>query len=360
MLPSNSAITPRNPQSPPLRRSLVVIVVAILAVIGAGGAWSCYVVTAGTESTDSAYVDGHRIVVAPQAAGRIGEIMVNDNQSVVAGQILLRIDDADYVARLEQALASEAQSLGALSQARAQVPVIEAAVRQALSQVRVAEANARRAANDAHRYRKLDDTSVSQLMFDAIETQNLIGSAQVDAARQTAAGAEAQVAFAKAAIDTAEANVRSAKAQVALAKLNLSYCAVRAPVAGVITRKTVEAGNYVQVGQPLLNLVADQLFVTANFKETQLTQMRPGQKAVITVDTFPGERFVGQVDSIMSGTGSAFALLPPENATGNFVKVVQRVPVKIEFDYADAQRGTRLALGMSVIARVDVSARPAE
>jgi membrane fusion protein (multidrug efflux system) len=304
------------------------------------------------ETTDDAFVDGHIVSVAPQVAGRVQEVLVDDNQRVEANQILIRIDPADFQVKLDLAVAAQMQAEGQLSQARAQLPVVEAAAQQAAAQVKVARANAGKAAEDVQRYHRLNDEAVSKLVVTAAEAQEAVTVAQLDAATCTASGAKAQVEFARAAVTTGEANVAAAKAQVAQARLNLSYCDVKASAAGFVTRKTAERGNYIQVGQPVLNVVPEKVHVTANFKETQLTRMKPGQAVDIAVDTYPGVLFRGHVDSLMAGTGSAFALLPPENATGNYVKVVQRVPVKIVLDGEDTTH--RLVPGMSVTPSVKV------
>jgi membrane fusion protein (multidrug efflux system) len=328
---------------------LFTVSVCAVAVIGLG--WC----TSSIESTDDAYVECHVVPMAPCVSGRLLEVLVDDNQHVEAGKILVRIDPADYQVKVDQASAALMQAQGQLSQARAQLPVTEAAARQAEAQVKVAQASADKAQSDLRRYHQLKEESISQLTVNAAEAQQAITQAQLEAARSTAVGAHAQVEFAKTAIVTAEANVAAAKAQVAQARLNLSYCEIKAPMPGRITRKAVERGNYIQIGQPMFNVVPETIYVTANFKETQLTHMKPGQAVDLLVDAYPGTVFHGRVDSLMSGTGSAFALLPPENATGNFVKVVQRVPVKILLD-ADALQGPhRLVPGMSVIPKVKVS-----
>jgi len=361
LVPDSPAAGPVDPPAPPVHPRHRRLLATILALGGAAAAAACWLGWAptATQSTDSAFVDGHRVAVAAQASGRVSAVLVHDNQHVAAGQVLLRIDPADYQVKLEQAEAAHAQAEGALAHARAQLPVIEAMARQAQAQVQVAEANARRTADDLHRYQQLSAEAVSRLTLEAAATQDAVSAAQVKAAREAAAGAAAQIALARTAIATAAASVRATAALVAQARLNLSYCELHAPVAGFVTRKGVEPGSYIQIGQPLLNLVTDDLFVTANFKETQLTHLHPGQPATITVDAYPGVTLTGRVDSRMAGTGSAFALLPPENATGNFVKVVQRVPVKIVFDRQDLNWLPRLALGMSVIATVDVGDHPA-
>jgi membrane fusion protein (multidrug efflux system) len=345
----------------PVRRSrwkrVAVAAAAVALTIGAAGfglrqvGWGA----PGVETTDDAYVDGHVVAAAPQVAGRVLEVLVDDNQHVEAGQVLARIDPADYQVKLEQALAARAQAQGQLTQARAQLPVTQSAAAQAAAQVKVAEANAGKAADDLRRYRQLSGDAISKITLNAAQTQQATTAAQLDAARQAAGGEAAKVELAKAAIGTAEANLKAADAAVAQARLNLSYCEVKADLPGFVTRKTVERGNYVQVGQPMMNLVPQRVYVTANFKETQLAHMRAGQAVTFTVDAYPRRTFRGRVDSVMNGTGSAFALLPPENATGNFVKVVQRVPVKIVLDGANDDAMHRLAPGMSVVPAVRVA-----
>lgn len=351
---SGAAVSTPAAPGGPSRRPALVIAGAVAFLVGLATLWY-FESSKGRESTDSAFVDGHRVALAAQVSGRVSDVLVDDNQLVKAGQVVLRIDPADFQVKLDQAEAAKAQAESGLAHARAQLPVIEATARQADAQVKVAEANAHKTTDDLHRYRQLSENAVSRLVLDAAATQETVGNAQVDAAREGAAAAKGQIALGETAIATAEANLRAATAQVAQARLALSYCELKAPVSGYVTRKGVERGNFIQMGQPLLNLVTEDLYVTANFKETQLTHLSPGQPVDITVDTFPGITFTGRVDSRMAGTGSAFALLPPENATGNFVKVVQRVPVKIVFDREETSRLPKLALGLSVIATVNVS-----
>ncbi|MEO6994774.1 MAG: HlyD family secretion protein [Lacunisphaera sp.] len=348
--------TPAAPSGHSRRPALIILGAAL--VVGLAALWY-FQSSSGRESTDSAFVDGHRVALAAQVSGRVSEVLVDDNQLVNAGEVVLRIDPADYQVKLDQAEAAKAQAESALAHARAQLPVIQAIARQAAVQVKVAEANAHKTADDLHRYRELSENAVSRLVLDAAATQETVSSAQVDAAREGAAAAAGQIALGETAITAAEATVRAASSQVAQAHLALSYCELKAPVTGYVTRKSVERGNFIQMGQPVLNLVTKDLYVIANFKETQLTHLSPGQPVDITVDTFPGLTFKGRVGSLMSGTGSAFALLPPENATGNFVKVVQRVPVKIVFDREELSHLPKLALGLSVIATVNMNQTPA-
>jgi membrane fusion protein (multidrug efflux system) len=250
------------------------------------------------ESTDDAFIDGHIIGIAPKVAGEVLAVHVEDNQLIKEGDPIIEIDPRDYEAKL----AEERGKVGA------------------------AEAEAKRAVADAVRYEQL-------LRQDEISQQ------QLDNAKAAAASAVATVAKERGALQQEE--------------LNLSYTKITAPEAGRITRKSVEAGSYVQVGQGILAIVPENVWVTANFKETQLTHMHPGQKVDIKVDAFPKLKLEGHVDSIQSGTGSRFSLLPPENASGNYVKVVQRVPVKIVID-TPADPNFKLSPGMSVVPSVDI------
>lgn len=250
------------------------------------------------ESTDDAFIDGHIIGIAPKVAGEVVAVHVTDNQLIKEGDPLLEIDPRDY----------------------------EAKVAEHRGKVAAAEAESRRAVADAKRYEQL-------LRQDEISQQ------QLDNAKAAAASAVADVAKERGALQQEE--------------LNLSYAKITAPEGGRITRKSVEAGSYVQVGQGLFAIVPENVWVTANFKETQLTHMKPGQKVDIRVDAYPKLNLEGHVESIQSGTGSRFSVLPPENASGNYVKVVQRVPVKIVIDTPE-DPNFRLAPGMSVVPSVKV------
>ena len=312
----------------------------------------------GVEWTNDAYVDGHVVYAAPQVAGRVAAVLVDDNQPVEAGQLLVKIDASDYDAKLLQARAARTQAEGQLRQARAQLLVARLTASQLHVQIRVAEANAVKANADLTRYRLLSTEALPKLTLDTATAAADATAAQRDAAKQTASGADAQIGVAEATITSAESAVEAAKAAEAQAQLNLSYCELRSPMAGFVTRKTVEVGNYAATGQPLLIIVPRKVYVTANFKETQLDAMRVGQPVTVTVDAYPGVPFTGHVQSLMAGTGSAFSLLPPENATGNFVKVVQRVPVKIVLDGDNDDPVHRLAPGMSAVPEVHVRADP--
>jgi len=417
----------RRPLDNPRARLLLILgAVAAIAV----GAWY-YWQRATYEATDNAFIEGAIIQISPRVFGQVLRVHVDDNQHVNQGDLLVELDPTDYEARLAEARArlddmlarangakaglsatttvtsaALIQAQAALEAAKAQVAMLKARLGEAEAGVRAAQANlqqaqarraaaeaeARRAAADAVRYRALfEKDEVSRQMLDRAETEARATAANLEAADQLVAAAQADLARANAsrestlaALQQAESAVRQAegrvkeaqsgpdqvrarqselqalqagielqKALVRQAELNLSYTRIHAPEAGYITKKSVEPGNIVQPGQALMALVSDRLWVVANFKETQLERMRPGQPVEIKVDAYPQLKLRGRVDSIQSGSGARFSLLPPENATGNYVKVVQRVPVKIVFT-DPLPREYKLGPGMSVVPRVRV------
>jgi membrane fusion protein (multidrug efflux system) len=279
------------------------------------------------ESTDDAFITGHIISISARVSGYVDKVLVNDNQPVSAGDVLVELDPRDYKV--------------ALDTAKAKLSAAHAGESQSGAQADTASVEARRAEKDYNRYKQLYDANagITQQQLDNVSAAARAAHAQLDSANASVAAAQAKVAEAKAAVEQAE--------------LNLSYTKVIAPQAGRVTKKSVEAGEHISTWQPLLAIVTPELWVVANFKETQLKHMRPGQKVFIKVDAFSGKSFKGHIDSIQSGTGSVFSLLPPENATGNYIKVVQRVPVKIVFD-EDPNDVNMLSPGMSVIPVVKV------
>jgi len=305
------------------------------------------------ESTDDAFIAGHVTIVSPQVSGPVLRLLVRDNQEVMAGDLLLEIDPRDYETELAQDRADLAAAHSQLEQARAQVLVDQAKAAQQLAAVTVAEAESRRAGADFERYQAVEKRAVSQTQVDLQKTEAESTAASVEEARQQAKAAAAQVDLSQASVANAAAGVQQAEAKMAQAELDVSYAKITAPVAGRVTQRTVEQGAYVQTGQSLLALVPTNVWVIANFKETQLALMRPGQPVRIHVDAYPQRDFKGKVDSLQAGSGAEFSLLPPENAVGNYVKVVQRVPVKIVFDEPlDSHQD--IAPGMSVEPEVRV------
>ena len=289
-------------QNPAFKIGVAIVVVGL--VIGAIIWW---LIERQYESTDDAFIDTHIVHIAPQIAGQVIRVAVNDNELVRQGQLLVQIDPSDPIAKLNQALAQ-------LAAAQTQVTQFQATEKGA-------EAQAQNASADLARYRLLQRIAASA-----------VAQQQIDAANATARNATAQRDAARAQILNALAQIKLNQAQIASARLNLGYTRITAPVDGHVTQKSVALGNYVTPGQDLLAIVPLKLWVTANFKETQLAHMRVGQPVTVTVDACPDRDVRGHVDSIQRGAGQAFGILPPQNATGNFVKVVQRVPVKILLD----------------------------
>ena len=306
------------------------------------------------ESTDDAFIDGHISQIAAQVPGRVTRIAFADNQQVTAGQVLVELDPRDYQVKLDQAAAQRAEAAAQADQARAQVGLQQANLDQAAANVRVTEADLHQAQTDLARYRAIDPKAVTRQQLDTSSSTVRSAEARLDANRQAVAAAKAQVDAQRAAVAAAEASVRQADVAVENARLQLSYTRVAAPADGQATKRTVDLGNYVNPGQSLLAVVPNRLWVTANFKETQLALMRPGQPVRVRVDACPGLDISARVDSFQAGSGSVFSSLPAENATGNYVKVVQRVPVRITFDETQDLSRCRMAPGMSVTPRVAV------
>jgi membrane fusion protein (multidrug efflux system) len=361
------------PGRPPLRerfgKRLVPTVAGIgLVLIVSGLGLYLFAQSMSYESTDDAFIDGHIVEVAPKIAGRIDKVLVDDNQVVKKGDPIVQIDPRDYDAQLKQkqaaldsvtAQATAAQA--AVEQQLANVKSLQATLDQDKADQQSSEAQADQAADNLRRQQDLYDHHVVSIQ-DLINAKdsNRSSQANLDSAKMKVLSAEAQLLAGQAQVRTFEALLQYVIAQeteneanVEAARLNDSYTKVFAPESGRVTRKSVEAGNYVQVGQNLLAIVPADIWVTANFKENQLRLMRPGQPVDIEVDALGGRKFQGHVDSIQMGSGAAFSLLPPENATGNYVKVVQRVPVKILFDSVP-DVGLPLGPGESVVPTVKV------
>jgi len=333
-----------------LRRTLAAVA-ALVVALAAGTYYFWFVVP--FQSTDDAFVEGYVIPIAPKVPGYVVRLEIKDNQQVKKGDVLLEIDPRDYETSATQARADLDAARSQLNQSQAQVTVSRAKVAQAQAAVVAADAENQRAADDLKRYESVDNSAISRSAFDMAQSRARTAKANLEGARSQAQAAEAGVTLSEAGVDTASAAVQQAEARLRQAELNLSYTKVIAPEDGRVTRRVVEQGAYIQPGQALMAIVPRQYWVNANFKEIQLTHMRPGQPVEITVDAYPQFKFKGHVDSIQSGAGARFSLFPPENATGNYIKVVQRVPVKIVFD-DDPDTQLALGPGMSVVPKVRV------
>ena len=356
------APAPRPPVSesaslPPARRRFraryLVVALIVLAVIAVAAVYFVKFI-APFEDTDDAFIEGYVPFISPRVSGPVVNLRVTDNQHVKAGDVLLEIDPRDYQVLVDQARADLAATSSRVRQAEAQIIVDQAKADQQQAAVVSAQAIAERTDADRARYEAVQSKAVSRSQLDLAKTQASSSDAEVVVARNQARAAVAQVELDRASVETARADVQQVQARLALAQLQLSYTTILAPLDGRVTRRTVEQGAYVQTGEALLALVPDDIWVVANFKETQLERMRPGQPVLIRIDAYPQHKFKGKVDSLQAGSGARFSLLPPENAVGNYVKVVQRVPVKIVFDEPINLSELDIAPGMSVVPKVRV------
>ncbi len=399
------------------KRALLISAGAISLVVVLAFGVRYFVWAAHHESTDDAYLAGHVHPISARITGTVQHVLIDDNQHVVAGQTLVILDPKDYQVRLdrakaaldaaerqadtadaairttsETATAQATQAEGSIGNAKAAiqasqaaVAVAEAGIPRAEAQLDESNATLQRDETDLHRYEDLyAKQQISRQMLDhqrasyqtalaartAAKEQVRQAQAQLVAAQENVVEAKSQLTKSEGGLQsaeaarletrvregqfaTAQAAVTEAQAALEDAELQLSYTMIMAPVSGRIGKKSVEAGQRVQIGQPLLAVVEDQPWVVANFKETQLAKMRAGQRVEVEIDTFPKHKFYGHVDSLAPGSGNEFALLPPDNATGNFTKIVQRIPVKVVLDQAST-RGYEnlLAAGMSAVVTV--------
>ena len=329
----NGANRTDNSANGPRRRILI-----IGAVIGALGLFFGvrYWMYASThEDTDDAYVTGYTHQISSRITGTVEQVLVDDNWHVTAGQPLLKLDPRDYQVALEKDRASYLQAQAQLLQASAQIPLAEAQLAQAQAQADSSKANSDYLQRTFDRDSQLFYQGrgvISKQDLDTAQSQAETSVATFKATLAAVNVARENLKVAHAQEDAARALANAAQAQVKNSELQLSYCTIVAPVSGRIAQKTVQTGNRVSVGQALMAVVEDDVWILANLKETQLERVRVGQPADIKIDALPHYRFKGRVDSLQPGSGSNFALLPPDNATGNFIKIVQRVPVKILFD----------------------------
>jgi membrane fusion protein (multidrug efflux system) len=336
------------------RRILLLTAAAAALAATAAFGWHYWSVGRFQVSTDDAYVQADNTTIAPKVSGYIADVSVADNETVTAGHVLARIDDRDYRVALAQAGASVDQSRSALASSRASLENQQSTIEAARAALAVDKANLTFAEQENRRYSDLAATGSGSAQ-NAQQAASRYAVATASEQRDTAALASAvkQVDVLKASVAQAEATLEASLAAQHQAELNLSYTAIRAPVDGVVGNRTLRVGQYVQAGTQLMSVVPTaRAYIVANFKETQLTYVEPGQAVDIEVDTYPGIIVHGRVDSLAPASGQQFALLPPDNATGNFTKIVQRIPVKIVLDQAGPLSG-KLRPGMSVIPTID-------
>jgi membrane fusion protein (multidrug efflux system) len=352
------------PDKPSTRKKIILPIVGVLALILLFWAFQKWSYGRTHQSTDNAQVDGHIVPVLAKVGGYVNTVTVSENDSVKAGQLLVQLDDDDYRVRLQQAqadlAAAEATGGGGGFSGQAQSQVQSAAGQRAAldAQIGAARANANKADLDLARARELADKQIiSKQQLDAAQATSAVAHANLLAAERQAAAAGGTVNTAEAGVRVANARTMAARANAANAQLQLDYTRITAPASGEVSRKQVEVGQLVAPGQPLMSIVADTgVWVTANFKETQLAKIRPGQPVEFEIDAYGGCVGEGKVASVSGATGAKFALLPPDNATGNFTKVVQRVPVRIAVTKPCAGNHP-LRPGLSAVVHVDTSNR---
>ncbi|MGK9233630.1 HlyD family secretion protein [Inquilinus limosus] len=355
--PDASETVPAAPATPRRRFGRKALLLPLGVVVLAGAAWfgwNWWTVGRFLESTDDAYVKADSTIIAPKVSGYIAEVLVQDNQAVTAGQPLARIDDRDYAVALDRAKADVLAAQADVANAEAAIQQQAAAIDQARATVGVDQAAVTFAQQQFDRYTALAKTgngSVQQAQQVTSNLQSATATLQRDQAAVTAA--EKQLDVLRAQLEKAKAALAADQAAQRQAELNLGYTTITAPVAGTIGNRSLRVGQYVQAGTQLMAVVPlAETYVVANFKETQLTDVHPGQPVDISVDTYPDAEIHGHVDSLSPASGQEFALLPPDNATGNFTKIVQRIPVKIVLDRDEPLAG-QLRPGMSVIATID-------
>jgi membrane fusion protein (multidrug efflux system) len=360
LLPDHSQVTVAAPQSRNIRDGLRKLLLAGAAVaVLSGAAWYGYgywTVGRYLVSTDDAYVKADNTTIAPRVSGYLTNVLVGDNERVTAGQVLAQIDDRDFKVALDQARADVAAAKAALASKQAQLDVQQAVIAAAKATIEVDTATQTFAQQENKRYTDLAATGFGSVQnAQAAQSKNASAEATIQRDSANLASALKQVELLKAEIAQATAAVARATAIEQQAELNLGYTTISAPIDGVVGNRTLRTGQFVQAGTQLMSLVpASGAYVVANFKETQLTHVGKGQAVDIEVDMFPGQVVHGHVDSLAPASGQEFALLPPDNATGNFTKVVQRIPVKIALDDTSID----LRPGMSVIPTIATRSQP--
>src|SRR5471030_1827607 len=351
-----AAAAPAGPAKSNTRVLVIAAVVALAALAAGGRMWyrSHYFV-----ETENAYVAGHVHPVSARIAGVVTKVLIDDNQIVKEGDVIAELDPFDQHVKVEQIQAQIATAEQQVAQSDAQIDQVQAQASAAAAQVAQSEAQLVRARQDAERYGQLYNSqmkAVSKAELDSAVAGRASAVADLAARKDNALAAKAQISAAHSARDVLKAQVNVLRVQLKDAQQQLAYNRILAPVGGRIGKRSIEVGQRVTAGQQLTAIVQENVWLTANFKETQLADLKPGQEVKVSIDAIPGHELIGKVDSFAPASGAQFALLPADNATGNFTKIVQRVPVKITFKPEDVKAlSGRLVPGMSAIAEVAVN-----
>lgn len=330
-----------------------VVVPAIIAVIMITCGILAAIHSTYYQSTDDAFVEGRLISVAPRVAGPITKLLVDDNDEVKEGQLLMEIDPNDYEVKLHQTEAKLAQAKAQLKVSQKEVETGVSNLSQSYQDVTSTSSKLDFAQKDYKRYHDMYKAGIaSKQEYDNSRTNLTVAKSNHKGANDKSKAMKSALESHQAKTEAVAADIQRLEAEVEQAKLDLSYTKIYAPQSGMVSARSVEKGNYVQIGQPLMQIVPKKVWVVANFKEIQLTYMKPGQPVLIKIDTYPRKKFKGKIDSIQRATGAKSSLFPPENAVGSYVKIVQRVPVKIVFE--EDISGYNIVPGMSVVPKVKI------
>jgi len=337
-----------------VRKVLFISLPVVLLALGASGGWYWWNVLRFLQSTDDAYVQSDITLISPKVEGYIKKVRVTDNQEVAEGAVLFVIDDRDFKAKAAQAEAAVATGEATIATYESRLQLQQSMIEQAAATVKSAEADLAREQQDYKRYSALMSTDfASRQRFEQAEADARKGEAAVARSRAAFAAEQNQLSVLRSQQREEQAKLQQARANLQLAQNDLENTVIRAPVAGIAGNRAGQVGQYVKAGTQLLSLVPlSRVYVTANFKETQLTHMRPGQLASVSVDAYPDMTIDGRIESFAPASGAQFSLLPPDNATGNFTKIVQRVPVRIALP-AESPLSGLLRPGLSVTVTID-------
>ncbi|BCD87355.1 secretion protein [Pseudomonas solani] len=337
-----------------LQRRLFIFIALLILVVG-GFFLHWLLVGRFLETTDNAYVQGEITRVSSQLGARIEEVLVGDNQHVKKGDLLVRLEAEDFKLALQRAQAALATREAELAQSRSKLTQQDSMIAASEADVAASQATLGRTQIDLSRAQTLRKPGyVSEERVTTLSADSRVARSQVARAEADLKAQRVQTDALRADVRRLEAQIANARADIAQAELNLTRTEIRAPIDGMVGQRAARNGQYVQVGAHLMSLVPDQdIWVQANFKETQIEHMQPGQKAELIFDSFPGTPIEAKVESLFAASGAQFSLLPPDNATGNFTKVVQRIPVKLTFDRDNPLKG-RIRPGMSVLVKVAI------
>jgi membrane fusion protein, multidrug efflux system len=338
------------------KRNIVPIILGIVLIIGAFFGIREYLYLKNHEDTDDAQIDGDISPVVARVGGYVDSILFEENQHVEQGQVLVKLDSRDFEIRLEQALAAQRGASATVGVSQSQISSTSASSSTAKANVEAARVRLWKADKDYTRYANLiKEGAITQQQFDQAKAERDASRAALEAAQDQYKAASAQVGTTRSQLQVSSTGVDQKQADVDFAKLQLSYATIKAPVSGIVSRKSIQKGQLIQPGQSLFSIVNDNsVYVTANFKETQLEKLHAGEKVDIVVDAYPNDKIEGEIYNFSPATGAKFSLLPPDNASGNYVKVVQRVPVKIKIK-ANKELTAKLRPGMSVKASVRIN-----